>query len=336
MNEPEVQTAGSTEAPLYIRWGADRSRLAVELRLDLVHQIRAEIDHAENDGIEIGGVLVGSLPTAYSSTVRVEDVEIIPRSPQDGATFMLDPGQHDRFAEVRWRSRAREKTAVGMFRSHVRPGKLRPSLADRTLLSGEFAGPVYALLLVNAKQPHQAAFFLAAHGQLPVEPSVGEFKWEENDFRGLPEVDPESPVSLPAAPVPIKSRRRGWRVAAVAMVALAVAVAALVLFSRGLMPLNFSLAGLIGESQQLQLEAKPSNDQLQISWNRFAHELDSATGGTLRIRKGTETREIKIGADELHLGTVVLENHSAAVEVTLALDVPGSSPTSQTVYWQRR
>src|SRR3954468_3331298 len=79
-----------SEAPLYIRWGADRSPYAIELKLELVGRIRQELAAAESAGVEIGGVLVGSLPNSYSSTLRIDDIEIIPCSPQDGATFMLD------------------------------------------------------------------------------------------------------------------------------------------------------------------------------------------------------------------------------------------------------
>ena len=81
------------EAPLYIRWGADRSPYAIELKLELVGRIRQEMVSAESTGVEIGGVLVGSLPNSYSSTLRIDDIEMIPRSAQDGATFMLDPSQ---------------------------------------------------------------------------------------------------------------------------------------------------------------------------------------------------------------------------------------------------
>jgi hypothetical protein len=336
MHKPEPQTAGTAEAPLYIRWGADRSPFAIELRLDLVQQIREALGNAENSGIEIGGVLVGSLPTEYSSTVRVEDIEMIARSPQDGATFMLDPGQHDRFAEVRWRSRTRDKTAVGMFRSHLRPGKLRPSLADRTLLSSEFQGPVYALLLVQSQVPNQAAFFVAAHGQLPVEPSVREFKWDESDFRALPEIDPEPATAATLAAEASKSRPRRWRAGVIAAICLIAGAASAFFFLGNGVADHVGFASLFGSKQGLRLEARPANSQLRISWNHFSQELDNASGATVRIRAGNKTREVKIGPDELRLGSLILENTDSAVEVTLALQAPGSSPISQTVFWQNR
>lgn len=337
MKEPESQTAGTSDAPLYIRWGADRSFFAVELRLDLVRRIREEMDRPENAGIEIGGVLVGSLPTGYSATVRIEDIEVIPRSPQDGSTFMLDPGQHDRFAEVRWRSRERDKTPVGMFRSHLRPGKLRPSLADRTLLSSEFQAPVYALLLVQPQPLGQAAFFVSAHGQLPVEPSIPEFKWEETDFRKLPEIDPELPALPPVRPGPVASARRRWQWAAIAGLVLGAAIVALFTLGRGAIRSDFWIGSLLGSSQKLDLEARPQDaGVLRITWNRSAQELDTATGATLRIRQGAETREVVVGLDELRLGAIIYENRSLPVEVTLAINAPGFSPTTQTVFWQSR
>src|ERR1700684_3498436 len=165
------------EAPLYVRWNPDRSPCAVELRLDLVAQIADELARAESSGMEIGGVLVGSPPNAYSPTLRIGDVELVPRAVEEGAIYVLDPGQHDGFAEIRARARARQRDAVGFFRSHLRPGAMRPSLADRSLLSGEFRERVFAVLLIEGREPHTATFFLAANGHLPGEPSVRNFRF---------------------------------------------------------------------------------------------------------------------------------------------------------------
>ncbi len=95
--------------------------------------------------------------------------------------------------EVRVQARDIGRSVVGLFRSHRRPGALRPSLADRGLISTLFTEPVCVLLLVEAGEPNSAAFFIAQNRQIPAEPSVREFKFDEREFRMLPEVEPETP-----------------------------------------------------------------------------------------------------------------------------------------------
>ena len=316
------------EAPLYIRWGADRSSYAIELKLELVGKIRQELAAAQAAGVEIGGVLVGSLPTGYSSTLRIDDIEMIPRSPQDGATFMLDPSQEDRFAEVRWRARAKERTALGLFRSHKRPGHLRPSIADRTLLSAEFQNTVHALLLVGAAEPYTAAFFISADGQLPPESSVREFRFDEFEFKALPELDAESQDQRPTQK--LKSKGGPGTVAALVVIALGV-FALLWYFNQSVV----SLPSLAPRSQPLQLAVTGENRLLHITWNHLAKDLDHAAGATLIIRSNSGVREIKLGADELRLGAVDCEVNSPHVEMTLALNKPGSVSISQSVIWKQ-
>lgn len=148
------------EAPLYIRWSPDRSPYTLELKLDLVPEIARELAQGERLGIEVGGVLIGSLPDGDALTLRVEDMEMVRHPPEEGPIYMLDPGQHERFSEIRTRAASRGKRAVGFFRTHLRPGPLRPSLADRTFLSSEFTEPVYAVLLIQGWNHIRRPFFL--------------------------------------------------------------------------------------------------------------------------------------------------------------------------------
>ncbi len=182
MQKPSEQQA-TDEAPLYIRWNPDRSPYAIELKLDLVSKILNEMAQAQRVGIEVGGILIGALPAEYAPTLRIDDVEMVPRSPDDGPIYMLDPGQHERFSQIRWKPRAAGRVAIGFFRSHLRPGSLRPSLADRSLLSAEFKQPVYAVLLIQGAEPRTAAFFLATNGRFSEEPAVREFRFDESGIQ---------------------------------------------------------------------------------------------------------------------------------------------------------
>ena len=325
----QFEGQSESEAPLYIRWGADRSPYAIELKLELVGQIRQEMAAAESAGVEIGGVLIGSLPSSYSSTLRIDEIEMIPRGPRDGATFMLDPSQEDRFAETRWQARAKERTALGLFRSHKRPGHLRPSIADRTLLSAEFQNTIYALLLVGAAEPYTAGLFIATDGQLPPESSVREFRFDESEFRSLPELDLEPQDQRPTQK--LKTRGGPGTVAALAAIALGIAFL-LWYFNQSVVP----LPSFVSRPQQLQLAVTGENRLLHISWNHAAKDLDRAAGATLIIRSNnTGVREIKLGADELRLGSVDCEVNSPSVEMTLALNKPGSVSISQSVTWKQ-
>ena len=103
------------QVPLYVRWNPDRSPHAVELRLDLVSQISGDLAQAERIGIEIGGLLLGTLPGADSPTLRIDEVAMIGRRFEDGAIYMLEPGQQHRFAEIRESAKGRGRVAGGFL-----------------------------------------------------------------------------------------------------------------------------------------------------------------------------------------------------------------------------
>jgi len=323
------------EAPLYVRWNPDRSPYAIELRLDLVAKISGELARAEKLGVEVGGVLIGSFPNAYTPTLRIEDAEIVPRAAEEGAIYVLDPGQHDRFANIRSRAKARERDAVGFFRSHLRPGIMRPSLADRSLLSAEFRDSLYAVLLIEGREPHMAGFFLAtASGQLPGEPSVRNFRFDEGEFRALPEVQPgaTAPLSQEAPPrVKVRSKARVYATVATLLAIAVVACLLMWTFSN-----EGSLPPLLQLSSPLRLAVTDRDHLLRISWNHAARELNGAAGATVVIVDGTSRREVEIGLDELRLGAIEYERSTAQVQVTMIINTPGSSSPNETVDWAQR
>lgn len=329
MQKPSEQQA-TDDAPLYIRWNPDRSPYAIELKLDLVSKILNEMAQAQRVGIEVGGILIGALPAEYAPTLRIDDVEIVPRSPDDGPIYMLDPGQHERFSQIRWKPRAAGRVAIGFFRSHLRPGSLRPSLADRSLLSAEFKQPVYAVLLIQGAEPRTAAFFLATNGRFSEEPAVREFRFDEAEFSSLPEIPAEAapPERRSETKRPV-DRRFYAQIAALLLIGVGACVLLWFLGGRTALPQWFSSRG------RLELAVTPRNRILRISWNHAASEFAHASGGTLAIHDGTSRREIKLGLDELRLGAVDYEQESPRVEVTMTLDAP-DSPAPESVDWIAR
>ena len=274
-------------------------------------------------------MLIGSFAHGNTPALRIDQVEMVQRSPRDGAIYMLDPAQRDRFAQIRRMAMLEGKAAVGFFRSHFRPGPMKPSLADRGLLSGEFKQAVYALLLVHAREPRAGTFFIAANGQLPNESSVAEFQFDEQDFKALPEVESDAEASEAA----IQERSKTTRYGAFTIICILLLAAGVMIwsFTRGNGGMPWRTAG----SNSLDLAAAPDGNLLRISWNHSAREVSNASGATLIILDGPSRREVRLGPDELKLGVIEYDRVSRHVAVTLSLNETGSARAVHSVEWEQ-
>ncbi len=313
-------------APLYVRWNPERSSYAVELRLELVSRLTSLLVQAEKLGIEVGGMLLGSMPDPQMPTLRIDDVAIISRRFEDGAIYMLDPSQQYRLDEIRAAARAQNRDCVGFFRSHLRPGALQPALADRTLLTEQFPQGVYALLLVQSREPRTAAFFLASNGQLPDHPSARKFYFDDSEFKYLPEVEGEDLDVKGRFTLKESSHTRYRWLGGVGMVLLA-AFIVWVVFSGAIR------RALRPDSNKLDLEVTSVGNVMKISWDHSAPILSKARGASILISDGASHRDVHLGQDELLLGEVDYHRISPNVQVTLTLDLPRSKLPPQTFHW---
>ena len=311
-----------------MRWNPDRSPYAVELRFDLVARISGELAQAERLGIEIGGMLLGSLPEGDSPILRVDEIAMISRRFEDGAIYVLDPGKKQQLNEILASAWERGRVAVGFFRSHLRPGPLQPSLADRTLLTDQFKDGVYTLLLIQSREPRTAAFFLAANGALPDQPSAKKFFFDDAEFQFLPEVQGEEldGRAVRRRPVAASSEQRYPWFAALILVLLA-GFLLLGAFSGGIS------RWLLPPLNKLDLSVVASGDVLKISWDHSAPFVARANGATITIRDGSSQRNIHLGPDELKLGEVDYEHVTKTVGISVALDSPGTTLPPQTFDW---
>src|SRR5947209_4729911 len=99
--------------PLYVRCEPAHGPFAIELKLDIVSTIAAEIEAASNSFVEIGGILIGVLPTEANPVLRINQVQILPRRAGDHGVFLPDPREHDQFVLARWEAGNRGRAPVG-------------------------------------------------------------------------------------------------------------------------------------------------------------------------------------------------------------------------------
>ncbi len=313
------------QAPLYIRWAPFQSSYAIELRLELVSQLLAEIERAAAAGLEVGGVLIGSFPNAQTPTLRIEEIELMARRPENGAVYVPHPETHRHLYETRLSAQRRGRAVAGFFRSHARPGPMLPSVTDRTLISEEFAQGVFALLLIEARAPHFATFFIAAGGQLPDEPSTREFRLDEGEFKALPEIRPAA--ALP----PRTPAREASKIPLYGILAVALIVIIFLFF--WILPRGIPGLWSGRSSNQMGLALSGADHLVRINWNHSARAISAAKSATILIVDGANRREIKIGPDELRLGTVDYQRSAPQIEVTMTLDAPGMPVPSQSARW---
>lgn len=325
----EMQTLskylGSEIAPLYVRWAPEESPFTIELKLDVVARIRREIARNPGGG-EIGGMLIGRIPNAAEPILRISEVQFLRPAPTAGKAFLLDPRERDRLIAARLRTHVEGEVLAGFFRTHERNGPMRPSLADRTLLAGEFDNSAYALLLIAPREPFTAAIFTGSKGELAQEPSVREFRFDHESLKALPEIDAPVAPYVEDDDVDRPRRRHSTGMAALALAASLVAAA-------------FAWSG---GRERAVIHADPSpglqvqgNGVLQINWNQMAAPVLHAAAGRLNIADDEQRRELTITRDELRHGSVEYQPSGSAVRVQLTLDMPGGYSTSQAAIWRR-
>ena len=313
--------------PLYIRWTPATCPYALELRLDLITLLKGELDSAAQAGLELGGVFVGVFPSADSPTLRLDEVMIVPRDPDNGAEYILDPAQLQRLAEITAQARYTERPVVGFFRSHLRDTPLAPSPFDIEMLSRQFQEGLYAFLVIGSVLPRQAAFYLAMGGDLAEAPATGIFPFEESAFTSLPELPAEATEDVRNFGFGRVRVRRSVPWAAVASLALLVFLVCLWTFGSRISQY------LRPDSNQVDLSVLAAGPNLKITWDHAAPVVAKALGATIVIQDGGSHRELRLDSDDLRLGQVAYERLTRKVYVIMRLDAPGLRLPPQTFDW---
>jgi hypothetical protein len=300
----------------------------VELRLDLVPQLSIELARGLQYGIEIGGVMLGRLLGGPIPTLRVEAIEMIRRRPEDGSVFLLNPDQIKLFHEICQAAKLGSRSAIGLFRSHLRSEQLRPSAADRSLLSGQFGIEPNVLLLVQGRPPHFSAFFVSRGNELPSEPAFVEFLLDEAALKSLPEVPAEEvrPRTRPMAER-TSSHRALWLLGGLALV-----FAALFIWVIARNPLTAFVNHTAGK---VNLTAAAEGALVHVGWNHSAPEVSIARGGTLSITDGTRVVKVPLAPADLQFGSVEYRPRSKSLSISMTLDISGRQVSTPQVNWPR-
>lgn len=170
-------------------WEAPGNKLVVQLNLDVVDRLSAEIQRGfglvPKRGAEVGGVLLGSVEAGEKTIVWVDDWKAVACEYGRGPSYLLSDVERDNLAMVVESARGSERKPVGFYRSHTRDGAMTLAEEDLELAAQYFADPNAVVLLVRpfATKVSQAGFLLREGGAFPTEIAT-EFPFRRNEMLG--------------------------------------------------------------------------------------------------------------------------------------------------------
>jgi hypothetical protein len=339
--------------------------MVVEIKIELVARILADLQVAEDMGLEGGGVLVGCFPRSIGPPLlRIDEFETVGRRGGDGLPYILLAEQRQRFTTVRKKAATRELSAVGYFRSHLRTGAFELSVGDRDLMSAEFRNSIHVALLIGKDQSgvpsdtgerHLATYFVAVNGvvQNRVDPTTFPFEADELQRLALSqprtvesrqasarkeavtesEAQAESEVTEEAFAEPReaggRTRRLMW--AGVGLLALL----ALVFVGWGWLRPGGSSPG---SSTRLELSVATQgsgnlgNQSLHVTWNHGSPMVANATKAVLTISNSAThqtIQEFELAPSDLSTGSVKVDMATVPVEVSLVLWMADATRVTQ-------
>ncbi|HEX4769746.1 MAG TPA: hypothetical protein VH351_02880 [Bryobacteraceae bacterium] len=323
------------DGAFYVRWNPDLSPYTIELKLELVRRIAEEIERASGSGQEIGGVLLGSFPAGSERTLRIEEVTMIPRTPEDGPVFLPNPKQYRNFVEQGTRE-LHGRVPVGVFRTHKRNAPPRPSLADQTMVAAICPNDLGALLLIEGDDAANASLFLRTAQPFPDRPAIAPFSWNARELAALPELSDTPAVRRSGPDERLREPRRQSRKSLFVAAAVLCAMIAAAGYAWSGIPIgeSFAASPLVGERDDNPHLAVNGDRVLSIVWNRHSSLVQRASSAKLLIVDGQNAREITLGANELRSGAVEYERTSHTVQVMLVLSMPGDFSVTQIVAWR--
>lgn len=338
-------TTTKQEGIEFARWQAEGAPLAVEIRRDVLEEIRRRAEDGfqkvGHGGIEHGGILYG---TAEGDTVRVLEWRPLPCEHARGPSFTLS--DNDRAALDQLLASPEPALAalkpLGWWVSHSR-SKLTLKPHDADLHNRFFPFPhQFVLVLKPMKDAATAAglFHRLADGALPAGEPLEPFTLTPSasalmapprptaaksaspqaaapEPRPIPAPRPQAAAPPPPAPAeipapsflqpPPPSAPGRWR-SALWIAASAALLAAAAYFLPGYFE---------GRSASASLRVEEQHDELFIRWEGTSPALRRADRGALEIHDGGPLQVIPLDRDEIQGGAVTYVRRSTDVQVRL-------------------
>jgi hypothetical protein len=333
------------EAPGYFVWQTPGKAFEVQLNLDVVDRLNADVmkgfGAVPKRGAEVGGVLLGSIEQGEKTIVRVDDFEAVTCEYGRGPSFYLSETEQDTLATVA-AGQSGKSRAVGYYRSHTRDGAMSLGSEDLDLITRHFPDTNQVAMLVKpfATKVSLAGFFVREGGAFPVETPL-EFPFRRREMlgeeaparRSMYERKPRSRERREEPSLETRGQVQAPEYAAAYQYAPAPAtyleefaepppkrgnswkwVPLGIIFVALFTALGYQLAVTFGPLQRgggeagafaLNLAAGRGGESLTVTWNRDSVAVRAAERGILEIEDGDFSKQVQLDAAQLKEGTVI-------------------------------
>jgi hypothetical protein len=356
-----MDTSETSRPKDFYVWEPPGKGVSIFLGYDVIDQLLQEamqgLGAVPKRGVEIGGVLLGTVESANPLAVRIEGIKTVKCEYASGPSYCLSgndtPALEAALGEYR-PAPDRRIYAVGFFRSHTRPG-LSLSDDDLALCARYFPNPTEVVLLIRPFVSHTSlgGFFFRQDGGFTREPSPLEFPFsrrelgggepaprvrrrsrgEEAEERAAP-VEVEAPRDQPPIPpflMPAPKRPLGFRKWAI--------LAAVFLMLGGLLGFvatpyfrQRGWAPAPANPYAFGLSAAQKGGDLHIKWNRQSPLFQVARGGRITIVDDGSTRMLEMDLRQLQTGAgIIYRKISNQVDIRMEVFVDNQASVVEDV-----
>ncbi len=368
-------TGASAATPESYLWEVPGKPASIQLDFDVIDRLEAEVMRAftgsDGQGLEVGGILLGTAEAGGKLVARIEDFEPVVSSHSEGPAYVIATAEdRKRFEEVlaRWQSRPGSRLhPIGFYRSHTREG-LGLTPQDLDLFSKYFPDKTAIALLVKpfATRAPTAGLFFREEEVIRGESSYKEIPFRRRDLGGgeKPAVAPPPPAGtaaqapmsssppkgLPelsaAAPPPRETEsgkrsvvpqrslrlRGGWVWVPLSFIFLLLGT---ILGFQVALSVRSQINRMPSQDPYaLHLSAVPSAGSVHLRWDRNSPAIRKAQRGVLVISENGKQKSVDLDAGHLQNGSVIYRRVSDDVKFRLEVFTDDNVSVGETVEFQ--
>ncbi len=363
------------QSPSHYVWEVAGKPVSIHVDFNVVDRLAMDVMRGfgavPKRGVEVGGLLLGSIIKGESLVVRIEDFVPITCDYMRGPSYLLTENDEAKFRDAVEQAKAAvgsEPRLVGIYRSHTREAL---GLADEDLERFETycSDPDQIILLVRpfATRTSVGAFFFQENGGFRQESSYQEFPFKRRDLGGgasmpvrsfaseLPTMvavseEQQGPdlrewvktrggESKPSAPRVEKVRREPSSPAVqfrsrwvwIPLSFVFLIVGVVVGFQSALMLNKNELQRGTTNTVELELSAKTENGKIVVRWDRASTAIHEAVSGSLRIMDGEYSKMVNLDSRQLQNGSVIYMNAENKVSFRLEVTTRQKTTITETV-----